>query len=347
MSFPPPVPSAEPCHACGVSLDVTGMPLYSEVRCPGCGAKGMVRARSGDFLLDGVLGHGGSGRVFRARKEEGDSDVALKVLEKGVEDYEGHLVLLRNEAASSGMVDHPGIVRFLSLEEDGEGARLSMELMEGGSLHDLIAASGRLREGEVLRMGIEIVEGLAAVHDRGIVHRDLKPANILFDSEGAAKLGDFGLALSTRSKPVRQSHLLATPDYVSPEMLAGFRGDAISDIYSLGGCLLHSLTGRPPHRTEGLSLSELRSLKTSPVTVSRDSCSAGTRRLLLSMLEADPARRARSLRQVGDALCSALADSESKPASGIAGVLAGIWKKLMPFRGKARGTRRRRQRGGR
>jgi serine/threonine protein kinase len=323
------------------------MPLFSEVRCPGCGAKGMVRSRSGDFILTGVLGHGGSGRVFRARKSSGGVDVALKVLEKGMEDYEGHLVLLRNEASSAGMVDHPGIVRFLSLEEDGEGARLSMELMEGGSLHDRIASSGRLAESEVIRMGIEMVDGLAAVHWHGIVHRDLKPANILFDSEGAAKLGDFGLALSTRSKPVRQSHLLATPDYVSPEMLTGYRGDAVSDIYSLGGCLLHSLAGHPPHRTEGLSLPELRVLKTTPVSIPRDACSTATRRLLLSMLEADPARRVRSLEHVGTVLRSALVDSEKRSMGGIAGALAGIWKKVMPPAGDSGGGRRRRQRGGR
>lgn len=346
MSLPGPVQSSEPCQACGVSLDVSGVLLFSEVLCPGCGEKVLVRVRSGPFRLSGVLGQGGSGRVFRASRKGEDREVALKVLEKGMEDFEGHLLLLRNEAASAGLVDHPSIVRFLSLEEDEEGARLSMELMDGGSLHDMISESGRLGEEEVLRIGLELVEGLSAVHERAIVHRDLKPANILFDSEGAAKLCDFGLALSTRSKPVRQSHLLATPDYVSPEMLAGFRGDAVSDIYSLGGCLLHALTGRPPHRTEGLSLPELRTLKASPVTLPRDSCLAGTRRLLLSMLEADPAQRIRSLGKVSDAMKSSLDDLGGNPG-GLTGGLAGLWNRLIYREGNSPVTRRRRQRGGR
>lgn len=296
----------EPCPACGVTLEVAGMPLYSEVRCPGCRGEVMVRQRSGAYRISGVLGYGGSGPVFRARAEGGDRDVALKVLERGMRDYEEHLVMLRNEAVASGLVDHPRIVRILDLEEDEEGARLSMELMEGGSLHDLISADGALGEERALRIILEVLKGLAATHAKGIVHRDLKPANILLTASGGAKLGDFGLALSTRSKPVAAAHLLATPDYVAPEILRGFRGDALSDIYSLGGCLFHALFGRPPFATEGLSILDLQALKALPLRLPQEGCSRGTRALLARMLDSNPAGRFSSCADLEEGLLKVL-----------------------------------------
>jgi len=315
MSQPHHSPGAEPCPDCGVMLEVDGTPLFSKVRCPNCRAEVTVRDRSGDYSLTGVLGHGGNGRVFRARRGGASHDVALKVLEKGANDYEEQLVILRNEAAAAGLVDHPRVVRMLSLEEDGEGARLSMELMEGGSLHDLIAEKGSLPEEHALHLTLEVLKGLSHAHAKGLVHRDLKPANILLTAEGDAKLGDFGLALSVRSKPVAQDHLLATPDYVAPEILAAFRGDAVSDLYSLGGCLFHALSGKPPYSTEGLSILELRELKSRPIQIPQSVGSTATRALLARSLDPDPARRFRSGPELEAALLEVLEQDSRKRAS--------------------------------
>lgn len=316
---------AEPCPDCGVMLEVDGMPLFSEVRCPSCRSEVMVRVRSGDYRISGILGHGGSGRVFRARRAGDDHDVALKVLEKEMKDYEEHLVLLRNEAVAVGLVEHPRVVRMLSLEEDGEGARLSMELMEGGSLHDLIAEKGALAEENALHLVLEVLKGLSFAHEKGLVHRDLKPANILLTVDGDAKLGDFGLALSVRSKPVAQEHLLATPDYVAPEILGGFRGDAVSDLYSLGGCLFHALTGKPPYFTEGLSILKLRELKSRPVQIPQGIGSSATRALLSRSLDPDPARRFRSGRELEAALLEVL---EQNPRARSSVGLPGFFSRL-------------------
>lgn len=320
MSLPTSTSRTEPCPACGVTLEVEGMPLYSEVRCPGCRAEVMVRQRTGAYRISGVLGYGGSGPVFRARAEGTDSDVALKVLEKGMPDYGEHLVMLRNEAVASGLVDHPRIVRMIDLEEDGEGARLSMELMEGGSLHDLISAEGALGEERALRIILEVLKGLSATHAKGIVHRDLKPANILLTASCGAKLGDFGLALSTRSKPVAAAHLLATPDYVAPEILRGFRGDALSDIYSLGGCLFHALFGHPPFATEGLSLLDLQALKAVPLRLPEKGCSQGTRVLLARMMHSNPAGRFGSCAELEEGLLEVLSVDPGGKGTGLAGL---------------------------
>lgn len=278
----------------------------------------MVRATSGYYRLSGILGYGGSGRVFRARRNGAGYDVALKVLEKGMKDYGEHLALLRNEASVAGLVKHPRVVRMLSLEEDGKGARLSMELMEGGSLHDLISEKGVLREEYSLHLILEVLKGLSHVHAKGLLHRDLKPANILLTAAGDAKLGDFGLARSIGSKPVAQDHLLATPDYIAPEILGESRGDAASDLYSLGGCLYHALTGKPPYATEGLSIPELKDLKSQPVQVSVVIGSAGTRALLVRLLDPDPAKRFRSGAELEKALLKILErDPNGAPYGGI------------------------------
>jgi serine/threonine protein kinase len=212
-------------------------------------------------------------------------------------------------------------VKVLFLEEDGEGARLGMEWMRGGSLHDLIVTRRSLGESEALSIILQVLKGLAAAHEKGIVHRDLKPANILFGSSGGAKLGDFGLALSTRSKPVAHGQLLATPDYVSPEILGGFRGDFVSDLYSLGGCLFHALTGEPPYATEGLSVEELRRIKAVAPEFSPGKVSKDTKSLLTRLLDPDPARRFRSHEELESAMVGILGKAESRVSGGFPGKL--------------------------
>lgn len=305
MSPSDPSNPTEPCPVCGRVLEVGGMPLFHRVRCPACRTEIHVRARSGRHILLDVLGEGGSGRVFLAK--EGESpEIALKVLEKNNTDYGDHLSLLRNEASSAALVDHPRIVRVFLIEEDEEGARLGMEWMKGGSLHDLIVEKGSLGEEEALRIILQVLKGLSATHALGIIHRDLKPANILLTESGGAKLGDFGLALSTRSKPVAQEQLLATPDYVAPEMLAGFRGDFSSDLYSLGGCLHHALFGTPPYPTEGVSVERLREMKAARVRFPKDRCRRETTALLERLLDPDPSRRFHSSEELERALLDSI-----------------------------------------
>lgn len=282
-----------------------------------------MRARSGRYSLLEVLGEGGAGRVFGAVTDETGEQIALKVLERNHPEYNDHVLLLRNEASLASLVDHPRVVKVLFLEEDGEGARLGMEWMHGGSLHDLIGSLGNLGEAEALSVILQVLKGLAAAHSLGIIHRDLKPANILLTESSGAKLSDFGLALGSHSKPVAQSHLLATPDYVAPEILAGFRGDVLGDLYSLGGCLFHALTGSPPYGTEGLSLEELRRVKAKRVNIPAGRLSQATRGLLEKMLDPDPARRFRSDEELESAMLAILRNLEARPAGGFAGSLIG------------------------
>jgi len=338
MLQPIPFRDQEPCSSCGVILDVGPEATFLLVRCPRCHDEVRVRCRVGPYLLAGVLGQGGSGRVFRARKEGADADVALKVLEKNLPDYEEHLQLLRNEALLAGLAEHPRVVKVLSLEEDQEGARLVMELMAGGSLHDKIVSEEEFSEEEVLRIGLQILKALAWAQSKGITHRDLKPANILFTAEGGAKLGDFGLAHGSVAKPVSQSHLLATPDYVSPEMLGGFHGDFRSDLYSLGGCLFHALAGAPPYETEGLTTDELQALKAKAALLPQKVCSERTQSLVARMMAPEPALRFQSYEELERAFLSVLESFDgvnknrrNKRSDGPVGSLFREWKRRLKF----------------
>src|SRR3954463_14620209 len=139
-----------------------------------------------------------------------------------------------------------------------------MELVDHGSLDDLMAQHTRLPEQQVLEAGIQVAKGLEAAHERGLIHRDVKPANILFSNKQTAKIGDFGLAVAAEQKAEASNEIWGTPYYVAPERLNNAPEDLRSDIYSLGATLFHAVAGRPPMEGETTSASELRKLKSNP-----------------------------------------------------------------------------------
>ncbi|GEM_PF-571841 len=310
----------EACPSCRLLLDLTDERLFATVKCPGCNSVFRVKTKIGTYELLEIIGHGGSSRVFRARRDQKTSEedslpeVALKVLEADQKDYEENLIFLRHEAKFGGLIQHPRVVKVFRLEEDADGARLEMELMEGGSLHDLMISKGTIDEQQLLEIGLEILKALAAAYAKGIVHRDLKPANILFNASGGAKLGDFGLARhldaigEDEPEPEIEQHLMATPDYVAPEILAGEAGDLRSDIYGLGGSLYHAFTGTSPYLTDGKSLDELRLLKLKPARLfpSKHKLRSETASLINQMLDPDPEKRFSSYADLEEAFRSTL-----------------------------------------
>ncbi len=222
---------------------------------------------NGDLILGGkyrverCLGRGGFAEVYLVTHVALNAPRAIKVLHRkapGVGSTQMHLYRERFtlEAQLGARINHPHVVRVYDfVEEEGEALYLIMEYMPGGSLYDRLEA---VREGkrsslsveEVVRLGIDVAKGLAALHERQIVHRDLKPSNILFDAEGRAKVADLGLAQipggpsmrSQLSEPVPHP---GTPAYMSPEQMDtyGYLTPA-SDVYTLGAVLFEALTGK-------------------------------------------------------------------------------------------------------
>lgn len=185
------------------------------------------------------LGAGGFGEVFLADDEAiPDRQVAIKVLRQ---DSNGDHSDLIWEMQALAKFHLPGVVGFYHHFEEEDQVFLVMEYCSGGSLHDLLARGGRLREADVLGWGLDLCETLSAVHEKGIVHHDVKPANVLFSADGRIKLGDFGVANSGGG----------TRHYLPPEMLLNervSRTDARIDIYALGMTLLEALLGEHPFR---------------------------------------------------------------------------------------------------
>jgi len=267
------MPSSEPenlsqkCPACGLVVDVTEQEPLARVECPGCGEKFRIERTFDNFELLETLGVGGMGSVYKARDTRLDRFVALKILRKELSADPAEARRLEQEARATAAVNDPRVVQVFSSGTDHGQFYLVMELVDFGSLDDLMAQHGRLLEAEVLETGLQVAKGLKAAHEKGLIHRDIKPGNILFGSEHAAKIGDFGLAVAAGQNAESQNEIWGTPYYVAPERLNNEPEDFRSDIYSLGATLYHAIAGRPPIEGETNSASALRDLKNNPLSL--------------------------------------------------------------------------------
>ena len=218
--------------------------------------------RLGPYRLEGVLGAGGMGEVYRARDVRLDRTVAIKILPAGIASDQESRQRFEREAKAIAALSHPHICTLYDVGEEADtstAARvqfLVMEYLEGETLADVLRAK-RLPLDQVLRVGIQCADALDRAHRTGIVHRDLKPGNIMLTARGAVLL-DFGLARTLRPGPIStmnldatvtspltsQGAILGTLHYMSPEQVEGKDADTRSDIFSLGTILYEMTMGR-------------------------------------------------------------------------------------------------------
>ena len=145
------------------------------------------------YRIDGPIGSGGMGAVYRAHDEHLDREVALKVLLPGTIADDSARRKFRNEALALSKLNHPNIATVHDFDTDNSLDFLVMELIEGVTLSAKLL-EGSLLQKDVIALGAQMADGLTAAHDRGVVHRDLKPANLCITSDGRCKILDFGLA---------------------------------------------------------------------------------------------------------------------------------------------------------
>lgn len=217
---------------------------------------GATPARIGGYTVLGDIGRGGMGRVYLARDEQLQRDVAIKVMHNHRAGNTSARQRFLKESRATAAIDHPHIVTIYHVGEHEGLPYLVMQRLEGRTLHDHREERGRLPVAEALRIAREIAAGLAAAHGRNLIHRDIKPGNIFLEgADKRVKIIDFGLAMDTTDEATKltiDGSLVGTPAYMSPERINSQPIDAQSDIFSLGVILYELLTGRLPF--EGRSL---------------------------------------------------------------------------------------------
>jgi Tol biopolymer transport system component len=268
--------------------------------------------RIGAYHVQGRIGAGGMGEVYRARDTRLARDVAIKILPRALTTDPERLARFEREARMLAALNHPHIGAIYGFEEADGVHALILELVDGETLADRIAR-GPVAWKDALPIARQITEALEAAHERGIVHRDLKPRNIGLTRDGAAKVLDFGLAKTSTTEGwtngshaptmtiagTREGTVLGTASYMSPEQARGHAVDKRTDIWAFGCVLFEMLTGRVAFGGESLSDTIAAVLEREPDWSALPAATPGTvRRLLERCLVRDPKGR---LRDIGDA----------------------------------------------
>jgi predicted Ser/Thr protein kinase len=205
----------------------------------------------GGFVLEGLLGRGGMGVVYRARQLDLDRLVALKVISPEWAQDSEFRARFRREARLAAAVEHPNVLPVYEAGEKDGVLYLAMRLVEGADLDALVRHSGPLQPARAVQIIRQVAAALDAAHARGLIHRDVKPRNVLVADEHAY-LADFGVArrADTGATLTGPGGWAGSVDYAAPEQIRGEQPDARSDIYALGGVLFWAVTGRVPFPRE-------------------------------------------------------------------------------------------------
>jgi serine/threonine-protein kinase len=204
----------------------------------------MMNNRIGAYTLEKLLGRGAMGIVYKALDPRSGRHVAIKVMSAELSEEEELVERFRREAMAASQLDHPNITRVFDFGEEGRQLYMTMELLEGSELKQLIESQAIADLGTKLSIMTQAAAGMAFVHDLDIVHRDLKPGNIHVDPRGHVKIMDFGLVRLSDSQMTRAGMAMGSPAYMAPELLMGKKADPRADVFSLGAVFYELIAGR-------------------------------------------------------------------------------------------------------
>ena len=262
----------------------------------------------GHYRIQEKIGSGGMGVVYRAHDEHLNREVALKVLLPGAIADDSARKKFRNEANALSQLNHPNIATIHDFDTDGGRDFLVMESIDGVTLNRRLL-EGSLPQKDVITLGVQLADGLAAAHDHSIIHRDLKPGNLRITSDGRFKILDFGLAklrLSAKVSPISETltdtHVMAgTLAYMAPEQVLGGEIDGRTDIHAAGTVLYQMATGLPAFSASDRSELMNEVLRSTPPAANavNSKLSPELARIIGKCLERDPENRYQSAKELG------------------------------------------------
>ena len=283
------------------------------------GGSGIIGSIIADrYLVLSKLGEGGMGRVYLAEHVKMGRKSAVKVMNPGTVNDADAISRFNREAANASRISHQHVAQVYDFGETSDGLiYLAMEYVEGEKLTDILARDGALppeRAGEIVR---QVAEALSVAHDMGIVHRDLKPDNIMLakfrDGSDCVKVVDFGIAKAAgveAQKVTKTGLVIGTPEYMSPEQIAGDPLDGRSDIYSLGLVAFNMLTGRLPFPSKTAQESVIMRLTEPPMRLGQMrpqiAWTPAVQAVMDKALQRDAALRYSSANEFGRALSAAV-----------------------------------------
>jgi serine/threonine-protein kinase len=304
-----------------------------------------VGTRLGHYAIEGSLGAGGMGEVYKARDTRLNRDVAIKSLPDLFADDPERIARFEREAQVLASLNHPHIAGIHGVEQLDQARFLILEFIDGQSLADRLS-SGPLPLDEALTVARQILDALEAAHDKGIIHRDIKPANIMLTADGQVKVLDFGLARVVESDPAKSAVnsptltfaatqvgiILGTAAYMAPEQAKGRVADKRSDVWAFGCVFYEMLAGKRVFDGEDVSETLAAVLRADPDwSALPPSAPAGVRALLKRCLERDRKARIPDISAVRFLLQDALATPEplAAPVPSIAPARP-WWRRVMP-----------------
>jgi serine/threonine-protein kinase len=320
------------CPACGaVLVDPAGEtdgtpPVATEPGAPGAVPAGSLVGRAiGDFVIDGVIGGGSFGTVYRGRQLGLDRAVAIKVPTYEIAADPVAARRFAREARAAARVVHPGVVAIYAVGELDDGRPyLAMQLIDGEPLHRLVEA-GPVPVPRALRIVRDIASALSETHAAGVIHRDLKPSNVMWrrdrNGDDRITLVDFGIAVcrpgNADATRLTTGGLIGTPHYMSPELAQGEQVDARADLYSLGCLLFELITGTTPFDGSGFEVLIAHLGRPAPRASERVAVPEPVDRLIEALMQKKPDDRPAS----ADAVVAMLDDAIN---GAIDGAIAGL-----------------------
>jgi serine/threonine protein kinase len=253
------------------------------------------------YKIKEKLGEGGMGEVYKAQDTKLDRFVALKFLPSQLNASEDDKARFIQEAKAASAMNHPNVCTIYSIEEYSGQLFIAMEYIEGKTLKD---KKDSLSEKQILEIGIQAAEGLAAAHEKGIVHRDIKPENIMIRKDGIVQIMDFGLAklreTSGVSRLTKAGMTMGTMGYMSPEQVQGLDVDHRTDIFSLGVVLYELLAGESPFKGmhETAIMYEIVNVNPEPVSSLKPEVNSEIDEIIFECLEKEPSERYQSAAEI-------------------------------------------------